>query len=335
MNVMNLEYWFSHWLHELGYDRRWVEYGFVDMEHIRQQYNTWRAQKQTFAEQLRLVSFRRVLAQVSEVTDEFITQYQTLCAIDPDPFMARSAALLLLKQPMKPAQFETCVRFLREHPDFEPYRERPPLNKLIDMIMRSPLPKQVIMDLFGYTSKWLEYEFIDGIFLQEQVDYYLTGQDPNPEHYRYEAFKRQLSLYQEVTDAFIVRYLELCNDDPNQTMTKSAVFDLLSHVWLTPSQFERIANMLRDYPSSQSDRNRAALEKHIRRLEFKRELHRAPYLDRAMVERIIESKDAELQYSLFSRKDITFTHIRLLMEGGATLRVRRHAKEMLRSKGRL
>ena len=58
------------------------------------------------------------------------------------------------------------------------------------------------------------------------------------------------------------------------------------------------------------------------------------YLER-MVERIIETKDGELQYELLSRKDITFTHIRLLMEGGATSKVRNQAKAMLRSKGRL
>jgi hypothetical protein len=331
-----VEYWFSHWLRELGYDRRWVEFGFVEMEHIREQYNRWRVQKQTFAEQMRLQSFRLVLETRAELTSEFVTQYQTLCAVDADPFMARSAMLLLLKHKgLSPAQFEACVRFLREHPDFEPYRERPPINKLIDMIMRSPLPKQVIMDLFGYTAKWLEYKFIDERFLQEQADFYLIGQDPNPEHYRYEAFKRQLALYREVTDHFITRYLELCSDDPSQTMTKSAVYDLLAHGWLTISQFDRVAEVLREYPSSKPDRNRLALEKHIRRLAFKRELNMVPYLDRAMVERIIESKDGELQFSLFSRKDITFTHIRLLMEGGSTAKVRNQAKQMLRSKGRL
>jgi hypothetical protein len=333
---MSVEYWVSHWLRELGYDQRWLEYGFVEQEQVRQQYNAWRAQKVTFAEHIRFQSFQHVLDGRTELMPEFVAQYHTLCAIDPDPYMARAAALTLLKHKgLSPEQFEATVRFLRENPGFEPYRERPPINKLIDMIMRSPLPSQVLMDLFGYTAKWLQHEFIDDQFLQQQVDYYLTGQDPNPEHYRYEAFKRQLGLYREVTDSFITRYLELCNDDPSQTMTKSAVYDLLAHVWLSNSQFERVEQVLRDYPSSKPDRNRVALDKHIRRLQFKRELYMVPYLDRAMVERIIESKDAELQYSLFARKDITFTHIRLLMEGGSTSKVRNQAKQMLKSKGRL
>jgi hypothetical protein len=101
-------------LQTLSYGRRWVDYGFLDPEELRQQMLIFGTGEDRETGHYRYAAFCRVLERES-LSNEEIDRYLELVVEDPDPSMADSVRHMLVWWPkLTPDQ---RLR-LRAHPDF-------------------------------------------------------------------------------------------------------------------------------------------------------------------------------------------------------------------------
>src|SRR5262249_40352417 len=80
--------------------------------------------------------------------------------------------------------------------------------------------------LLGFTSSWFEVGVIDdGVLARLQVEWE-KGEDRNPEHYRYRAFREFLTARRPLTPDLAAALFELGNADPDRTMGGSIMADI-------------------------------------------------------------------------------------------------------------
>lgn len=89
----------------LGYDRRWLESGFISRETIEQQ-AVAHLGSEISSEHYRLGSFRNLLGQTRSWSDSESLMLATLLEIDPDPCMAESVMRQVLRMPWTNTQFD-------------------------------------------------------------------------------------------------------------------------------------------------------------------------------------------------------------------------------------
>lgn len=90
-----------------GYDRRWLVYGFLSLEELTCQHETFESSDDQNAEHYRYSSFRRILDRRSFLANEELAQYIELAVLDPDQAMAGAAlANLLTWHRLSQDQFE-------------------------------------------------------------------------------------------------------------------------------------------------------------------------------------------------------------------------------------
>lgn len=96
----------------LGYDRRWLESGFVSPETIGQQAADL-VGSGISAEHYRLGTFRKVLSQNKPWSDSETLMLATLLEIDPDPCMAESVLRDVLRMRWTRIQFDAFANTAR------------------------------------------------------------------------------------------------------------------------------------------------------------------------------------------------------------------------------
>jgi len=94
------------------------------------------------------------------------------------------------------------------------------------------------MNKLRYDNKWVEYEFITADEMATQLSEFENGDDKNSEHFRYRTFIRFITKGDNFSDLEIRRFIELVKIDSDQTMSGSALSELIKSGKLTMEQFE-------------------------------------------------------------------------------------------------
>jgi hypothetical protein len=103
-------------LRVLGYDERWLAWGFVSLQYLSQQFEAFESSGGQNTEHYRYGAFRHVLAQRASISDDDLERYIELASLDPDQAMAGSALADLVNwRGMTEAQLER----LAEHSAFQ------------------------------------------------------------------------------------------------------------------------------------------------------------------------------------------------------------------------
>jgi hypothetical protein len=97
---------------------------------------------------------------------------------------------------------------------------------------------------FGYTTKWIKYDFIDQFILDTQIAEFNKGKDKPLEEFRSNLFDKWLSFHKKVTNKQIEQFLELALEDPAKPMAGNAVRKLFTSDIITDDQFSFIAERL-------------------------------------------------------------------------------------------
>lgn len=100
---------------------------------------------------------------------------------------------------------------------------------------------------FGYTTKWIEYGFIDQSILDTQIAEFNNGKEKPTEEFRSNLFDKWLSDHKTVTNKQIEEYLELALEDSAKVMAGNAVRKLFTSDRITDEQFAFIAERLTQF----------------------------------------------------------------------------------------
>lgn len=85
------------------------------------------------------------------------------------------------------------------------------------------------------------FELLEDDLLNEQLQQFARGDDANREHDRWVAFKRLLQ--RPLTDSLVAHYVQLAALDPDRTLARSALVNLLDHPALTDVQLHPLAEL--------------------------------------------------------------------------------------------
>lgn len=80
----------------LGYDRRWLVYGFLSLEELACQHEIFESSDDQNTEHYRYAAFRRILERGASLANGELAQYIELAELDPDQIMAGAALANLL-----------------------------------------------------------------------------------------------------------------------------------------------------------------------------------------------------------------------------------------------
>ena len=97
---------------------------------------------------------------------------------------------------------------------------------------------------FCYTTKWIDYEFIDQSILDTQIAEFNNGKEKPLEEFRSNLFDKWLSSHKKVTNKQIEQFLELALEDDAKVMAGNAVRKLFTSDGITDEQFGFIAERL-------------------------------------------------------------------------------------------
>ncbi|MHB8876065.1 MAG: hypothetical protein ACYC8T_20435 [Myxococcaceae bacterium] len=171
--------------------------------------------------------------------------------------------------------------------------------------------------VLGYSAQWIDYGLLPEELLKLQLDTFRKGEDTSTEHYRYAAFLALLGGG-PLSDELVGRYLELADADSDQSMSLTALHDLLEYRELTDAQFE----LVRRHPRLQEAR-RAAGTALLRAL--RRDGPSAELLDRCLA-----AGDSRVHEALLAMDDPPPSIIEGIAERGASRAIRNIAAERLR-----
>ena len=79
----------------------------------------------------------------------------------------------------------------------------------------------------GFNDEWLRLEIVSTERIRELLDEYETGEDPNPEHYRWRAFVSFLDQQPTLSEAKLVSLYRLGESDPHVAMGESMMNKIL------------------------------------------------------------------------------------------------------------
>ena len=92
----------------------------------------------------------------------------------------------------------------------------------------------------GYTTKWIEYNFLTEEILSKQNTDFEMELDKKAEKYRYNSFVNWIKGKETFTNEEVSHFIELALDDVDKRMSGSAITDLFVSPKLTNRQFEMI-----------------------------------------------------------------------------------------------
>jgi hypothetical protein len=195
-------------------------------------------------------------------------------------------------------------------------------RKNIFMSKEKDVDIKEMISILEYDSKWLDFKFIDEVFISSQITIYKTTDDKNTEHYRIAAFNNILEQNYLLDDKQIEQYIELAKIDKDEVMAKGALMNLLVWPRLKDQQFENL--ILRPEFADKVFQQRA------KRKIMMKEVESLELTDES-VEFYIKNGDSNVQLKLLSKPDITRKQLVYINENGINRSVRNIAKNMLRS----
>lgn len=145
--------------HPLGYDPRWLLYGFLSEENLAQQYEAFTSTDDNNTEHYRYASFRRFLDGRSSLSDIDIIRYIELADIDPDQLMAGAAlADLLVWHGLRFDQFE----YLSTHPAYQRdfLQREVGREQLRRAISTGPISDELVAICLASEDHWIQRELV-------------------------------------------------------------------------------------------------------------------------------------------------------------------------------
>ena len=174
----------------------------------------------------------------------------------------------------------------------------------------------------GYTTKRIDYGFIDPELLKEEAVQFETGDDHSPEHFRYRRFLSKLKSRPSLSGEDIDHYIELAEEDPDRAMAVSALGELARWLYLDQSACEML--------SAHSAFQNVWLRRTLMRGKVAREL-RSSSLTPEGADFYIAAGDPEVQRALLDRWELSRDQLERLRDHGSNRAVRNMAKDKLRS----
>jgi hypothetical protein len=170
---------------------------------------------------------------------------------------------------------------------------------------------------FGFSEQWFILGVVDEASLAELRAEWARGEDDNPEHYRWRAFKQFLAAHRPLTAESAAQIYELGAADPDQLMGSAMMADIVA---------------LPECPSAVRERARASghqfLAKLVARVEKLEELACGLTVD--LFERCLAERDKEIHLQLVGMDGLTRDQVERLAEVGASRAIRNQAKVRLR-----
>lgn len=100
------------------------------------------------------------------------------------------------------------------------------------------LPVNEKLEKLGYTRSWLYAGVLTREALEEQVQLFDRGEDPNTEHYRYAVCMDYLQSKETFSEFELERFFDLLRGDPDTQMAGSAAMNMFEQIELTDEQFD-------------------------------------------------------------------------------------------------
>ena len=94
---------------------------------------------------------------------------------------------------------------------------------------------------FGFTERWFTLGVVSDELLSEMRRKWDTGDDPNPEHYRYGAFQEYLTKRRPLSPEVAISLYELGDTDPDESMGGAMMADILRLPECPPNLFDAAA----------------------------------------------------------------------------------------------
>ena len=186
---------------------------------------------------------------------------------------------------------------------------------------RSLSKLEILLKKLGYSRKWLNYGFLDLDRLEEQGLQLASGEDPNPEHYRFRTFRSILSSRSRLSDEDVDHYIELASEDPDQTMGLSALKELAEWRNLEESGYQKL--------STHRDSQTAPMRGALLLGRAMRDAHASRFTPESCTT-YIEAGHSEVQRLLLDFAELSRDQLERLREIGQTRAVRNMAAAKLR-----
>ncbi len=100
--------------------------------------------------------------------------------------------------------------------------------------------------ILKYDQLWLDYKVLTLDILETQVNDFNNDEDENTEHYRYLTFKNYLQTQSSLSVEQISHLFDIIKIDADNSMASSMAIDLLKTKTLTESQFNIVADLLKN-----------------------------------------------------------------------------------------
>lgn len=177
-----------------------------------------------------------------------------------------------------------------------------------------------LLKKFGYSTKWVEYQFLEEKYFSTQVEDQENSGHEGYEHYRYGAFINWLKNRDSASDQEIEQFLDLSLSDTDIVMGGSAAIELLKCHWITDSQFEKVCSESRKFGEW--------TDKQAIRYRLLRELRSNTEFE--LQTRCLDSGDSIVHEALLELQNIDKSILKSLSENGANKRIRNIAKTRYR-----
>lgn len=103
------------------------------------------------------------------------------------------------------------------------------------------------LSLLGYTPEWVASGILSLGQLEEQLQFYDSGEDDNLEHYRYKTLHHYIKNHVHISDQDLNQVLSFIQSEPDKSMAASVAIFLLKKEGLTERQFDRVSVILRQH----------------------------------------------------------------------------------------
>ncbi|MFD0939534.1 hypothetical protein [Pedobacter boryungensis] len=117
----------------------------------------------------------------------------------------------------------------------------------------------------GYTNLWIDLGLLTKQVLNEQLKEFDKSDDKNTEHYRYETFRKFLTIKKILTDNELSNYIKVAKSDEDEIMANSAILDILTEIELTNFQFDKVCSEIEELGLGPSAQKTISQQKLLRR----------------------------------------------------------------------
>jgi hypothetical protein len=158
--------WLDSALNTLKFDRRWLDFGFIDADFLLESIQRYETSDDQHSEHYRYGAFRHYLKTHPTLTDQNLESYIMLVDIDPDPIMATSALRDLVQRGT--LTHEQVTR-LTLHPYLEGWIKRSKEERLLLDRLASEGVTDALFDAFMQSREHMQRRLLECNLTQEQI----------------------------------------------------------------------------------------------------------------------------------------------------------------------